>query len=149
MTEWKKNTFRQEFIQRNGETSGLPLFDALNKAVSKIAQSRFENAPKSIPVANDTKRLHHIAIHVNTALLNANQQIVYDAFKEIGPASNKEVAAYLKDKFVDFDNWDASTVSARNYELRQYGKIISAGKRRCNITGEVVTVWKINEGDRS
>ncbi|MEW6060945.1 MAG: hypothetical protein AB1600_03290 [Bacteroidota bacterium] len=149
MSEYRKNNFRKEVIDQHGITVGLPLFDAVNKRLSKRTQSRFDAAPKSIPTGNGAKRLQRIAHKINAAELNAKQQIVFDAFAELGPSTNKEVSVYLKQKYANPDAWDASTVNARNFELRQYGKLTADGKRRCKITGEVVTIWKVVDTGRA
>lgn len=146
MSEFSKNNYRKDLIDRFGQTAGLPLFEAAQKQLSKRTQSRFDAAPKAIPTGNDVKRLHRVSQKINEAELNMNQQIVFDAFAFLGPSTNKEVSKYLKEKYpLPKDKWEASTVNARNYELRQFGKLTKAGKRQCRVTNEVVSIWKIIE----
>lgn len=143
MPEYRKNNFREKVIERYGQTACLPLFEKENERVPKRVQTRFNAAPKSIPVATETKRLSRISHKINPAALTAKQQIVFDAFAELGASTNKEVADYLKKKFESPDAWDASTVNARNFELRSYGKLKAGPKRRCRITGEIVQTWEV------
>lgn len=144
MPDYIKNNFRKEVIEKYGPEAGLPLFESANKTLSNKTQTRFDAAPGAIPTGNDVKRLHHVSQAVNDVVLNENQQIVFDAFAFLGPSTNKEVSKYLKEKYpLPKDKWEASTVNARNFELRQFGKMTAAGKRKCNVTGEVVTQWTV------
>ncbi|MBI2427512.1 MAG: hypothetical protein HYV29_01695 [Ignavibacteriales bacterium] len=145
MTEFRKNNFREEVIEQHGVTAGLPLFESANKTLSNKTQSRFDAAPKSIPTGNDAKRLHRVSQKINEVQLNDDCQIVFDAFAFLGPSTNKEVSTYLKAMYPEpKDKWEASTVNARNFELRQYGKMkASKEKRVCTITGKIVTEWEV------
>lgn len=133
MSEYKKNSYRKEIIDRFGVVAGLPLFESVEKTLSNKIQSRFENAPKSMPVANDTKRLSRLCQKINNAELGRAQQVVFDCIAANGPITNREIAAIL--------DWQVSSVAGRNFELRQFGKIENAGKKICSITGMVVAVW--------
>jgi hypothetical protein len=132
---YQKNNYRADVIARHGETTGLPLFESANKTLSNRTQSRFDNAPKAIPTAKDTKRLSRLRQKINGAELSHTQQMVYDCIAANGPITNREIAALL--------DWQVSSVAGRNFELREFGKITAAGKRACRITGEVVTAWKV------
>ncbi len=153
MNDYQKNNFRREVIQLHGQEAGLPLFEAANKQLSNRTQSRFDAAPKSIPTGNETKRLHRVSQKINEVQLNEDCQIVFDAFAALGPSSNREVSAYLKNLYPEQkDKWEAGMVSARNNDLREWGKMTiktkkdgSPDKRPCKITGNVVTIWKIIE----
>ena len=134
MNEYQKNSFRKEVIDRYGVTVNLPLFESVNPTLTKKLQSRFENAPKSIATARSTKRLARKLKLINAAELSKEQQEVYNAFIRLGASTNKEISVALA--------IDASTISARNNELRTFGKLTAAGKRVCKITGMVVTQWK-------
>ena len=133
MRQYKKNIYRQELIQRHGITAGLPLFDM--RSADHI-QARIVHAPKSIPVATDTRKLSHLALEMKIA---EEQQKVLDAFCSVVDATNKEIAAML--------NIDASTVSGRNNELRKLGLITVSRKRQCSITKNIVTAWKVRNVD--
>lgn len=143
MQNYRKNNFVADQIARHGEEFGLPLFEEKFKSVSKKTKSRFENAPRSVPTGSGAQRLQRIRQTLNPAQLSETEQIVFDAFAEIGPATNKEVSVYLKNKFNAPNSWDASTVSARNNALREYGRLTRDDKRICRITGEIATTWKI------
>lgn len=145
MPEYQKNNFRKVVIEQHGITAGLPLFESANKTLSKRTQSRFDAAPGAIPTGNDAKRLHRISQALNHVQLGEDQQIVFDAFAALGPSTNKEVSHYLKQLYPkNADKWEASTVNARNFELREYGKLkAQKNKRACRVTGKIVTVWEI------
>lgn len=150
MTQYSRNKFVTETIEKCGETAGLPLFESAAPTMTERRLRRFESAARSMPVAHDTKRLARVKQKINSAELNKNQQTVYEAFRFLGPATNKEVSEYLKKKFNDTTIWDASTVNGRNWELRELNKLTAAGKRKCTVTGEVVTQWTIiqTEGEQ-
>jgi DNA-binding NarL/FixJ family response regulator len=127
MPTYRKNIYRQELIQKYGVVAGLPLFDQRSAEHIKV---RINRAPKSIAVATDTRKLAHLAIQMK---IGEEQQRVLDAFCSVPDGTNKEIASLLKT--------DASTVSARNNELRKLGLITFSTKRQCAITGRIVTSW--------
>ncbi|MDP1675693.1 MAG: hypothetical protein Q8L88_02415 [Bacteroidota bacterium] len=129
MPTYKKNIYLNELIDKNGPTAGLPLFDHTSAEHLKV---RINNAPKSIAVATDTRKLAHLAIQMK---IGEEQQKVLDEFCSVPDGTNKEIAALLQ--------MDASTVSARNNELRKLGLITFSQKRQCAITGHIVTSWKV------
>ena len=135
MPTYKKNTYLDELIERNGPTAGLPLFDHTS---AEHLKRRIEHAPKSVAVASDTRKLSHLAIQMK---IGEEQQRVLDAFCSVPDGTNKEIAALLQ--------IDASTVSARNNELRKVGLIVFSQKRNCAITKNIVTAWKVSHVDRS
>jgi hypothetical protein len=59
MTQYTKNKFRVETIQRFGATAGLPLFEAAQRTLSNAAQNRLDAAPRAIPTGNETRRRAH------------------------------------------------------------------------------------------
>jgi hypothetical protein len=134
MSIYRRNILREETIARCGETVGLPLFESVSKKLREPLRSRFEHAPKSIPVATDTRKLSRITQLQNVVDLSDKQQLVLDAFIELGPSTNTEIAWHLKKE----SGW----VSARNNELREFGYLVDAGKRPCRITGMIVHEWK-------
>jgi len=135
MTNYKKNNLRADMLQRFGQESGLPLFEAAKPVLNKIQQARLDNAPKSIPTANDTKRLSRTLQIAEAVHLAEDQQKVFELLLNEGPMTNKEMAERL--------GWDASTVSARNNELRALGLVIDAGRRQCRRTGYYVHQWNV------
>jgi CRP-like cAMP-binding protein len=135
MTSFSKNNLRADTIRRFGQESGLPLFESVKQVMNKVQQARLDAMPKSIPTGNDTKRLAHIIQTVDKVHLEECQQKVFELLLNEGPMTNKEMAERL--------GWDASTVSARNNELRALGLIRDAGKRQCNITRMIVHQWSV------
>lgn len=131
---YRRNPYRQEVINRYGQTAGLPLFERTSKAIPEPTKSRFKCAPKTIAVATDTKKLGHIAATHDPVRLGDKQQKVLDAFRAIGPASNTEVAHHL--------GWPINQVVGRTFELRELGLVVPAIKRVCSITGFVVQTWR-------
>lgn len=130
MPHYKRNIAREEMIKRYGVTAALPLFD---QKTPVHVQERINHAPASIPVADDTRRISHLALQMK---IGEEQQKVLDAFCSVPDGTNKEIAALL--------NIDASTISARNNELRKLGLIVVSKKRQCSITKNIVTAWKVN-----
>jgi hypothetical protein len=141
---YRRNTYRRDQIAEHGQTVALPLFDTARKRLSDVAQTRFENAPKSVFVATDTKRLAHILLTYDKIRLSEKQAKVLDLLiEENSNLTNTEIAAKLK--------WPINCVVGRTFELRHLGIeckpfVIDAGKRRCTITGEVVHAWRFNPG---
>ncbi|MGD0591074.1 MAG: hypothetical protein ABSA44_09785 [Bacteroidota bacterium] len=145
MTSFSKNNLRADHIRRFGQASGTPLFDSVVGArhdvpaspprPTEIQQARFEAAPKAIPTGNDTKRLARTIQLAEAVHLAEDQQKVFELLLNEGPMTNKEMGERL--------GMDASTISARNNELRAFGLIKDAGKRQCRITRMIVHAWDI------
>lgn len=135
MARYRRNAYRQEVINRFGQTTGLPLFESVSKPVPEPTRSRFENAPKAVAKATDTRKLAHVSLQHNLVDLSNKQQLVLDTFRDLGPSTNNEVAHYLRK--------EAGWVSARNNELREFGLLVAAGKRCCRISGNVVHLWEV------
>jgi DNA-binding MarR family transcriptional regulator len=85
--------------------------------------------------ATDTRKLSHLILTHNKLQLTNKQLAVLEAIVEIGPATNEEVAHHL--------GWEINRVVGRTFELREFGVVINAGKRRCRITGEIAHTWKV------
>jgi hypothetical protein len=135
MTSYAKNNYRADRIQRFGVTTGTPLFEAVNKTLSDLSQTRLDAAPKSIPTGAETRRLAHTILQHDPLHLSEINQKVWEAFAEFGPATNFEIAQRL-DK-------ESGYISARNNDLRKLGLLTSDAKRRCNVTGNIVQTWKV------
>jgi hypothetical protein len=134
MTSFAKNNYRADTIRRHGVTVGLPLFNEVSKPISPVTQARFEAAPKAIPTGAETRHLSFAILHHDQLRLSLLCQKVWEMFAEFGPASNFEIAQRL--------GKESGYISARNNDLRKLGLLESAGKRKCNVTGEIVTIWK-------
>lgn len=142
MPHYRRNRLRQETVQRFGQTAGLPLFNGQSKPIPEPRKSRFANAPKSVALATDTKKLGHVAATFDVAELSDKQQKVLDVIREFGPVTNTEIAHRL--------NWPINCVVGRTFELREFGVkgiplVVPAGKRKCSITGMVVQTWRVSE----
>jgi len=135
MARYRRNPYRKDVINRFGQTSGLPLFNSVSKQIPEPIRSRFEKAPKSMASATDTRKLSHLILTHNKLQLTNKQLAVLEAIVEIGPATNEEVAHHL--------GWEINRVVGRTFELREFGVVINAGKRRCRITGEIAHTWKV------
>ena len=133
MTSFSKNNYRADVIRRFGVTTDLPLFNEASKPIPPVTKARFKAAPKAIPTGAETRHLAHTILQHDQLRLSLLCQQVWDAFAEFGPASNSEIAQRL--------GRESGYISARNNDLRKLGLLESAGKRKCNVTGEVVTVW--------
>ena len=133
---YRRNPIREEFVRRRGPTAGLPLFEAAKPTLAAVEQARFNAAPKAIPVATDTRNLARTIQKADAVRLGDMQQRVFDLMcgGEQSDWTNKEMARKL--------NIDASTVCARNYELRELILVTVSRKRICRVTGNTVTAWK-------
>jgi hypothetical protein len=135
MQNYKKNNLRADMIQRFGEQSGLPLFEATNKTLSQTAQSRLDAAPKSIPTGAETRKLAYTLLKHDQLHLGEMCEKVWQAFAEFGPATNFEIAQRL--------GKESGWVSARNNDLRKLGLLTADVKRQCRVTGNVVQTWRV------
>ncbi len=66
--------------------------------------------------------------------LTERQEIVLDKLRELGPMSNKQIAAAL--------NWPINTVTPRVLELRGKGIVVEHGDRISNGTGRKEKIWR-------
>lgn len=133
MVSYAKNNYRANAIRRFGQTSGLELFESANKTLSEAAQKRLEIAPKAIPTGAETRKLAYTLLNHDQLHLGEMCEKVWQAFAEFGPATNFEIAQRL--------GKESGYISARNNDLRKLGLLDSAGKRKCNVTGNIVTIW--------
>jgi len=80
------------------------------------------------------------------------------AYKEIQPELGKRQAVvfeYIKTSAISLTNTEISVglnipinqITPRNYELRQRGLVVSAGKRLCRITKKMCLTWRIANGE--
>ncbi len=121
-------------------TAGLPLFQNENKGLSKRDQYLATEAPKAIPIATDTRKLSHIGLTLDPDILTKKQLWVFNAFRELqnlghDDATNEEIRVHL--------NTRINLVVGRTFELREKGVIGKSQKRKCRVTGNVVTAWTI------
>ena len=63
------------------------------------------------------------------------KQVVYDAIKEVGPITNREIAAYLKQPI--------NRITGRVNELVEDNKVEEAGKKYDKETNRTVMTWQI------
>lgn len=70
-------------------------------------------------------------------LLGEMQLKVFNALKELGEASDREIAHYLSAE-------DPNSVRPRRKELSDLDLIMEAGKRHCTVSGRMVLIWTIN-----
>lgn len=68
--------------------------------------------------------------------LSDKQYVVFCALRDLGEATNQELADYLK--------WGINRVTPRIFELREKGRVILAAARACKVTGRSANVWKID-----
>ncbi len=73
--------------------------------------------------------------------IGPRQEIVLQAIIALGAATNSELSSYL--------GWPINTVTPRVFELRAFGKVVEAGKRRCKVTGRTAYQWEIKPGQQS
>lgn len=87
-------------------------------------------------VATDTRKLSHTILTFDPAMLGERQLLTYKAFMQFEDATNEEIRVHL--------DLAINRVVGRTFELRQLGLVAFSQKRKCRITGNVVTAWKIN-----
>ena len=131
-TSWRRNAARFARIQEKGVGIDLPLFD--KHAAQTNEPVGTETMPKSFPLANDTRDLAKTIIDLDPRIANTQMEKVYECIKLNGNATNKEIEKAT--------GLPVNVVSARNMRLRELGRITSAGKRQCRVTGFVVTAWR-------
>jgi hypothetical protein len=135
MSSFNRNSYRADHIRRFGQTTGTPLFDSVMKQPSEAEKARFENAPKAIQTGDDTRKLSHTMLLADEMNLGEMQQLVLDALYKIGPTTNEEIARHL--------GLPINHIVGRTFELRQFGLVVSDGKRKCSVTGNVVHAWRV------
>lgn len=138
MTVYRRNNFRGDHINRFGATVGLPLFESMKsdaQGPSEAQRARFEHAPKAMELGTDTRKLSHMMLVADEMRLGEMQRLVLEAFCQIGPATNEEIARHLK--------LPINRVVGRTFELREFGLVVGAGKKQCGITGNVVRAWDV------
>jgi hypothetical protein len=135
VTTFRKNSLRIEMLNRFGQTAGCPLFDETSKSLSDADKALLQNAPKAIPTGIETKRLAYIKLLHDQRRLSDMEKLAWEAFAQLGPASNMEIAKHL--------GKESGWVSARNNALRELGILTSDVKRKCRVTGEVVQTWRV------
>jgi hypothetical protein len=141
MPDYRRNRLLQEQVSTN-KTFGLPLFENSDRS-GDLAVARLAEAPGSVALATDTRKLSHVRLTMDEARLGENQRIVFEVIRQHGPVTNEEINRIL--------GWNAiNRVVGRTFELRHYGKnklalVVPDIKRKCSVTGETVTPWKVNE----
>ena len=129
---YRQNKRRRDLIERFGAEVGLPLFE--QKAPEHI-QKVIEKLPKSIYVADETKKLSEMTIKHDEMNLAEKQQKVLDTMYLRDDWTNEEIAEKLE--------WGINRVVGRVFKLRELGLVVPAKKRACGITGNVVQGWKV------
>ena len=81
-----------------------------------------------------------IAYHTKVLpCLAASQAVIYDLLRDATAKgfdmSNMEIAAAL--------DWSINRVTPRVKELREDGRVVLCGRRRCGVTGNWVMTWKV------
>lgn len=137
--QYKRNEAVADVIGQH-PTAGLPLFQNENEGLSKREKYLVTEAPRAIPVATDTRKLSHVALALDPDILQKKELWVYNAFKELREmgyedATNEEIRVHL--------NTEINHVVGRTFGLRQKGVIGKSQKRKCRVTGNVVTAWMI------
>jgi hypothetical protein len=135
MSLYRRNRLRIETINRYGMTAGLPLFEGVSKRIPEPTRSRFRAAKKSMPIATDTRNLAYTILTHDQVKLTEIQLTVLDAIRQIGPATNEEIAHHL--------GWPINRVVGRTFELREYTVVVDAGRRKCKITGNICHIWRM------
>jgi len=87
-----------------------------------------------MPLATDTRKLSHVITTHDKLKLTARQFKVLETLQLIGPSTNEEIREHL--------GWQINWVTGRTFELRQFGVVVDAGRRKCKITGNICHVWK-------
>lgn len=65
--------------------------------------------------------------------IGQRQTEVLEAIRTLGEATNSEIAVHL--------GFSINRVTPRCLELREAGKVVDVGKRKCSITGRLCYVW--------
>jgi hypothetical protein len=140
---YRKNKLRRDTIERFGPTVGLPLFHGVEThgsaspqgSASPTAVARLNAAPKSMLIANETKKLGEMTAKHDELKLGDKQQKVLDVFYLGGEDwTNEEIAEKLE--------WGINRVVGRVFELRELGLVVPGRKRECTVTGMVVQAWR-------
>ena len=136
---YRKNKLRINTVERFGQTVGLPLFEDVEThgraSLPEQVAARLDSAPKSMYVANETKKLAEMTVKHDELRLGDKQQKILDTMYLRDNWTNEEIAHYL--------DIGINRVVGRVFELRQLGLVVPAMKRQCTITGMVVQAWRI------
>lgn len=142
MPDYRRNRLLKEQVASN-KTFGLPLFEESSGSEVTTSVARLAGAPVSIALATETRKLSHVRLTMDEARLGEKQRIVFEVIRQHGPVTNEEINKIL--------GWDAiNRIVGRTFELRHYGKnklalVVPDIKRKCTVTGETATPWKVNE----
>jgi hypothetical protein len=85
-------------------------------------------------VVVQTSMLAYVGI---TPTIQEREQQVLEALRQLGTASNMELAQHLR--------WSVNRVTGRTFLLRQKGIVIDAGISECSITKQSVHKWTIQK----
>ncbi|MDI6804635.1 MAG: hypothetical protein QME58_12460 [Bacteroidota bacterium] len=132
MARYRKGRLVGEIIKQL-PTAGLPLF-----ATSKedLRDYKILIAPKYIETGTIQRDESYKAVCND---LPRCQKQVYNAFKELGFATDREISVYY--------NIPVNRVTARRNELLELGLIVKAGVIFDDETKREVNLWKTKEGD--
>jgi hypothetical protein len=141
---YRKNKYRQDIVNRFGPEVGLPLFSPPykggderggRKPVPSRIEARLNAAPKAITIATDTRKLGEMTAKADALKLAGKQQKIYDTMYLRDDWTNTEIAEKL--------GWAINRIVGRVFELRQMGLVVESCKRICDVTGMVVTAWRV------
>ena len=81
-----------------------------------------------------------IAYHeiIEENLLGKRQILIYGALRDLGEATDYEIAKFL-------ERPDPNFVRPRRKELADYGLVVESQKRKCNVTGRLAIAWKVKK----
>jgi hypothetical protein len=133
MARYRKGRLIGEIIKQL-PTAGMPLFEFSR---NDVRDSKIKVAPKQIETGADRRDESYKIVCNN---LPISQKIVYDAFKELGFATDREVSVYF--------NIPVNKVTARRNELLELGLMVKAGEIFDEETKREVNTWKI-KGDKT
>lgn len=122
MKRYRKNHTLIDVIARAPE-AGLPLFD---HAVAAIA-------PRKVRTATETRDESYR--RTVQAGLTESLRVVFDAFREIGPACDREVHVYTK--------LGVNIITARRNDLIELGLMSESGTAFDSATNRTVQLWRV------
>lgn len=141
---WKRNTSKEEWIERCGVTAGLPLFESAKDNPSQPSLSKREGVgrvPDWIWSGNGIKA----AVYNQMKEKFAEDSLEY--LNAIILLGGKATDHEVKDYFNDLEQWPLHIVSARrNYFCSGQNPIITSypGKTVIGPKGKPNTVWFVN-----
>ncbi len=74
---------------------------------------------------------------MNSGTLGHRQEMVYNALKEMGEGTDREIQEYLGLK-------TPNEVRPRRFDLVEKGIVHQVGKRKCKASGNTSIVWAVN-----